>query len=706
LRRTNELSGKSRAFLAIRSRGVPNNGFSIYPLEYNMRSPSRRSPASQPRRKTADTVLGKGIRLAQNNIDTEAGLDVEHMLSTNSVSSISLVHAADFYFRRNQPERAIPLFLKITELEPNNPVCWRNLGVGYASACDHVRAEYAFRRATSIEPEDALALEGLARTLLNLGRHLEAVDLLQPLIAREPSNLQALFTLGTTLTEMGELDGAEMAFLQIVIASPNMAEAYTNIGRIHILRGPGHQEDAMHFLRTALAIKPNLHSALINLGAAHLRLGQIDEAERAYRDALKAKPDDARAFSNLLFCLQSNHNISNEFLFAEHRRFSRQLEAPLRAHWPSHQNARLPERKLRLGYVSGDFRDHPVTFFLEPLLIHRDRESFELCFYSNHPREDEVTRRLMRYASEWTVCAHMNDAELAAKITSDRIDILVDLSGHTAYNRLPVFARKPAPVQVTYIGYAGSTGLDAMDYRITDAWLDPIGMTDQWHSEEVVRLPGGNAAFQVVENAPTVGMLPALAGSGITLACLNNPRKISPPVVMLWSKILAARPDARLLLGGVSDNAIKAELLARFAASGIDPARIMFQPWMPLQGYLALHQKIDLALDPFPYNGGTTSYHSLWMGVPFVTLAGDRTVSRCGAALLSTVGLDDWIADNEDAYVQKTLTALEDLPALNLLRQSLRLRLRPADDGRSKRVAFELETAYRSMWQRWCQSSN
>ncbi|MFO0216480.1 MAG: glycosyltransferase, partial [Burkholderiales bacterium] len=301
-------------------------------------------------------------------------------------------------------------------------------------------------------------------------------------------------------------------------------------------------------------------------------------------------------------------------------------------------------------------------------------------------------------------CLHLSDEQLARQIAADGIDILVDLSGHTAYNRLPVFARKPAPIQVTYIGYAGTTGLDAMDYRITDRWLDPVGMTDQLHSETLVRIPRGNAAFQVAACAPKVGQLPAMNGNGITLACLNNPRKIRQPVVALWSRILTRRPDARLLLGSVSDDAVKTNLLAWFAEGGIDAGRISFQPWMPLNDYLALHQQIDLALDPFPYNGGTTSYHSLSMGVPFVTLAGDRTVSRCGATILATVGLDDWIADNEEAYVQKALGAMEDLPALNVLRQSLRLRLRPADDGRSKRVATEVEDAYRAMWQRWCES--
>ncbi len=655
-----------------------------------------------PRRKSSDALLGRAIALAQRGTDDEAALNFERALAADPVSPMALVHTADFYVRRRQPDRAIPLFSRLTELEPNNPENWRNLAVGYTSAGDHASAAEAYIRAITIQPDHSLANEGLARALVRLGRHHDAVNVLQQLIAREPTNIRALFTLGSTLTEMGELDGAEIAFLQIIIAQPQMAEAHANIGRIHILRGPGHHAAALQSLQTALALKPDLVTALINLGTTQLAMGRVDAAAQSFRSALAAEPDDARAFSNLLFCLQNDHTISNEALYAEHRRFALRFEAPLKAAWPKHTNLRAPDRKLRIGYVSADLREHPVALFLEPLLMHCDRDAFELCFYSNHPQVDTVTQRLMGYADEWTSCFYMTDAELAAKITADRIDILVDLSSHTAGHRLLTFARKPAPIQVTYIGYGGTTGLDAMDYRITDAWLDPEGVTDAFHSEKLVRLNCGAGAFQGSPDAPPIAPLPALNGQGITLACLNNPRKIRPPAVALWAKILHARPDARLVLGSTSDAGLRDTLLAQFVAAGIDASRIVFQPWMAMPEYLASHANIDVALDPFPYNGGTTSFHSLWMGVPIVTLAGDRTMSRVGACVLGATGLDDWIAESPEQYVNIVLRKLEDLPALNALRMSLRDRVGADDRNSSKNVTQALEDAYRRMWRRWC----
>jgi protein O-GlcNAc transferase len=667
------------------------------------RPPAAHSHAS--RRQSSDALLGRAIALAQRGTDDEAELNFERAIAADPASPLALVHTADFYVKRKRPERAIPLFSRLTEMQPNNPECWRNLAVGYSSAGDHAHALEAFSRATAIEPNYSIAAEGMARSLIRLGRHRDAVEVLQQVLAREPGNQRVLFMLGSTLTEMGELDGAEIAFLQIIIAEPGMAEAHANIGRIHILRGPGHHEAALQSLQAALKLKPNLASALTNLGTTLLAMGRVDAAAQALRDALAAQPDDARAFSNLLFCLQNDHEISNEALYAEHRRFAFRFETPLKAHWPKHQNARVPDRKLRIGYVSADLRDHPVALFLEPLLIHRDRDSFELCFYSNHLQFDAVTERLKGYADEWTNCTHLTDDELATKIVADRIDILVDLSGHTAGHRLQMFARKPAPIQVTYMGYGGTTGLDSMDYRITDAWLDPVGVTDAFHSENLTRLPCGAAAFQGALDAPPIAPLPALKGEGITLACLNNPRKISPPAISLWARLLHARPDARLILGSTSDAGLRDALLTQFVATGIDASRIQFQPWMPMRDYLASHAQVDIALDPFPYNGGTTSYHSLWMGVPLVTLAGDRTMSRVGAGILGATGLDDWIAETPEQYIDTVLRKLEDLPALNTLRLSLRDRVGAADRNSPQNVTRALESAYRSMWRRWCASS-
>lgn len=672
-----------------------------------MPAPARPSTAHPhaSRRQSSDALLGRAIALAERGTDDEAALNFEQALAADPASPMALVHTADFYVRRKQPERAIPLFSRLTELQPENPECWRNLAVGYSTAGDHAHALEAFTRATNIDPSYSIAAEGMARALVRLGRHREAVEVLQKILTREPTNQRVLFTLGSTLTEMGELDGAEIAFLQIIIAQPDMAEAHANIGRIHILRGPGHHEAALQSLLTALKLKPNLASALTNLGTTLLAMGRVDAAAKALRDALAAQPDDPRAFSNLLFCLQNDHEISNEALYAEHRRFALRFEAPIKAHWPKHQNSRVPDRKLRIGYVSADLRDHPVALFLEPLLIHRDRDAFELCFYSNHLQFDAVTERLKGYADEWTPCTHLTDEDLAAKIMADRIDILVDLSGHTAGHRLQMFARKPAPIQVTYMGYGGTTGLDAMDYRITDAWLDPPGVTDAFHSEKLMRLDCGAAAFQGAQSAPPITPLSSLNGAQVTLACLNNPRKIRPPAIALWAKLLQARPDARLVLGSTSDAGVRDALLGQFVAAGVDASRIQFQPWMAMPDYLASHAHVDIALDPFPYNGGTTSYHSLWMGVPFVTLAGDRTMSRVGAGILGATGLDDWIAETPEQYIDIVLRKLDDLPALNTLRLSLRDRVGAADRNSPQNVTRALENAYRSMWRRWCASS-
>jgi predicted O-linked N-acetylglucosamine transferase (SPINDLY family) len=289
-------------------------------------------------------------------------------------------------------------------------------------------------------------------------------------------------------------------------------------------------------------------------------------------------------------------------------------------------------------------------------------------------------------------------------VRADGIDILVDLSGHTAHNRLPVFARKPAPVQVTWIGYAGTTGLAAMDYRITDRHLDPPGVTDAQHTEKLVRLPGCNVAFQPPSDAPPINALPALSTGRVTLASLNSPRKITPEAIVLWSRILAARPDARLLLGSANEESLREDMRSRFAQCGIDPDRIVFEPWRPMAEFLALHHGIDLALDPFPYNGGTTSCHALWMGVPLVTLAGDRTVSRCGASVLARAGLENLVAQDEDDYFECAIHMLSDLPALDELRRSMRDRILSTPGNDAIEVTRHLETAYRDMWRTWTDS--
>jgi predicted O-linked N-acetylglucosamine transferase (SPINDLY family) len=325
----------------------------------------------------------------------------------------------------------------------------------------------------------------------------------------------------------------------------------------------------------------------------------------------------------------------------------------------------------------------------------------ELHCYYNHAARDWQTDAIAAHADHWVDCIGMSDEELAERIRSDGIDILVDLSGHTAYNRLLVFARKPAPIQVTWIGAAGTTGLSAMDYRISDRYLTPPGMFDAYHSERLVLLPDTGVAYRPDPDGPPVNPLPALSSRRVVLACLNNLVKINRRVLQVWARLLAALPTAQLMLGNVKTPGIRRDVLQRLAEAGIDQDRVILQSRLAIRDYLALHHGIDLALDPFPYGGGTTTMHSLWMGVPVLTLAGDQVVSRCGASALARVGLQDFITYDEDEYVDRAINICSDLPALDRLRQSLRGRMNQTNCDAAT-ITRQLEALFRQMWIEWC----
>lgn len=694
--------------------------------------PSTRNRATQKR--TALALLEQAERFAAAGQGLEAERYFNRAIKADGSSSAALVQAGNFYFKQHQPQHAIPLFNRVTQIDPTNAIAWRNLGVGHSAAGEVENAINAFARAVELQPNYGAAHHALALSLMTAGRSLEAIGRFQEVIRLNPHDTDALYNLGNALVLIGEFSAAETAFQVALAHQPNFANAHCNLGKLYysrnqivlarehlkravelapqsavahknlgaVLQHEGKLSEALWFYEAAIERQPDFAEVIGNIGSVRLALGDSVSAAASYRRSLQINPNNAAIFSDMLFCLQNDYSLSNADLFAAHREFAAQFEAPQRYRWPNHTNTPDPQRRLRIGYVSGDLRSHAVAFFLEPILAQRNHAAFEVHLYANHAQVDEVTKRLQRYADTWTPCSHLADDVLAQKIQADGVDILVDLSGHTAYNRLPMFAKKPAPIQVTYIGYGGTTGLEAMDYRITDTALDPIGLTESWNTEELIRLPSGGAAFEGVESAPEPGPLPALAGDGIVLACLNNPRKICAPVIALWSRILLARRDTLLLLGSTSDESLISSLLAQFQAAGVNPSRIVFVPWMPMSDYLALHQKIDLALDPFPYNGGTTSFHSLWMGVPFVTLEGDRTMSRCGMSILTFAELGDWATATEEAYVQKVLTALDDLPALDNLRQSLSRRLRANCKNRSRQITSALESAYRDMWRTWC----
>lgn len=606
---------------------------------------------------------------------------------------------ANMLFELGQMDDAAALFQQAVQLEPASI----DALLGLAMVCraqnrlDECLANY--RQVNKLAPGFAPAHRSAGQVLLLLGRPEEAEPCFRRCLALQADDVQACIGLGGALSLQGKLDEAAKWFESACARAPDHADAF--LGLANVLKAQDRLDEAVQAGRRALALQPDLDAGYINLANTLLLLGQLDDAVQVLQQALTLNSvRAAEIYSNLLFIYQLQSGRSAAQVFAEHVDYAARFEVPLKAHWQTHGNMRDPSRKLKIGYVSGDFCAHVVAYFIEPILALHDKAQFEIYAYYSYTQHDEHTQRIAHSVDHWLDCYGMADEALAQRIRDDGIDILVDLSGHTAYNRLPVFARKPAPVQATWVGYPSSTGLTAIDYRISDPWQDPPGLTERFHSEQLVRLPSG-MAFQPDPASPDVNALPALTTHSLTLACLNNLSKVNPAVIALWSRVLQALPQARLMLGNATDDSVRRRLLGLFAQNNIGPQRLLLQPRVPMTEYLALHHQIDLALDPFPYNGGTTTMHSLWMGVPVVTLAGDHAVSRLSAAHLSRVGLEQFISHTEDAYLQCVLDAAQDLHGLNQIRQSLRSRM-TAIDCSPESITRHLEAAYRQMWQTWC----
>jgi len=601
--------------------------------------------------------------------------------------------------QQGQSQSAMARIQKAVELRPRDVVFRFNLANMYLDLKLFDQAIASYRKALQLQPGVLDILLGLRLALLAQNRDEEAIAIHRQILAIEPNRANIQFDLANLLRDQGQLGEAILVFKKSIALNPLFTAAYINLA--NALSALGRVDEAIENIRMAIKVEPDHVGSYANLAIALCAQGNIDEAIPTYRKALALNAfADAATYSGMLFAMQYQSTCSAEDLFLEHQNFAAQYEAPLKPHWQPHNNPRDPKRRLKVGYVSGDFRQHPVAYFIEPILACHQRALFEVYGYSNCPAQDDYTARISANMDHWCACHDMNDDQLAQRIRADGIDILVDLSGHTAFNRLTVFARKPAPVQVTWVGYPGTTGLTAIDYRLSDPWQDPPGVSERYHSETVVRLPSG-MAFAPDAEAPPVNDLPALHSAQFVLACLNNLSKVNDAVLALWSRILHALPQARLMLGNVIDDHIRQRLLGRFSQNQIGPERLILQPRVPMAEYLALHNQIDLALDPFPYNGGTTTMHSLWMGVPVVTLAGDHAVSRLCAAHLSRVDLTQFIAHTEDEYLQCVLHAAQNLPKLNRVRQSLRQRMNEADCDPAT-ITHHLEAAYRDMWQKWC----
>ena len=531
------------------------------------------------------------------------------------------------------------------------------------------------------------------------GLHAEAIAKFEKILPEMGEGDQFTFNYGTVLLALGYPKLAAVQFRKSLNVKPANPDAWGNLGIA--LQHMGEFEAAGGSYIESIRLRPNDVTTIYHLAALYHKCGLTEDAQACFHQAIRIQPDHPTAYSDALLMGQYSAKDSPEEIFARQQEFASQFEAPLKKNWPTHTNDKNPERRLKIGYVSADFREHAVAFFLEPIFEHLDHVNFEVFCYYNHPRNDEFTERLKACADHWLVCNELSDDALAEKIRSDSIDILIDLSGHTGGNRLFTFARKPAPVQVTFIGNPASTGLTAMNYRITDAAQDPFGMTERFHSETLIRVPS-LLVFKPFADSPPINSLPALTNESFVFACLNTLVKINSKVVRVWSVILSNMPNAKLMLSKAGDQGAKNRLFKMFEAEGISADRLLLMPQMPLKEYLALHHLIDMALDCFPWNGYTTTNHSVWMGVPVLSLLGKSALSRSAGAVMNSLDLAQYVTYSEEEYIQRALQLASNLPELNRVRQSLRSRFKGRVNERPLEVTRYFEAALRVAWRNWC----
>lgn len=587
---------------------------------------------------------------------------------------------------------------KAIELKPGFAEAQNNLGVSLLGQRKIEPAQEAFLRALALRPNYPQAHSNLGDAYVEAAQPGKAIECYIEALRFDPNLAEALNNLGSVYVSQGEYVRAEEALQRALLLRKDSPRTHYNFG-VALLH-QGKYGSAIQHLLEAARLQPDFAEAHNNLGVALTAQGKHQAAVDSYVESIVLKPDYAEAHSNLLLSLNYLSDMSAHSLFQEHLRWAERHAAPLASEIRPRSTKHPTDRKLRIGYVSPDFKTHSVAFFFEPVLASHDRERFELYCYSDVARPDGVTARIESLADGWRVIHGMTDARVADLIREDQIDLLVDLAGHTAGNRMLVFARKPALVQATYIGYPNTTGLATMDYRITDGLADPEGIAEELHTERLIRLPHGFLCYQPPADCPPPSPPPVLENGFITFGSFNNTAKMTLPAIAAWASILRELPDSRLLLKArqLEDPETRQYLLDRFAQEGIEAARIRaFGPRQPIPEHLAHYSHVDIGLDPFPFNGATTTCEALWMGVPVIALAGDRHAGRVGLSLLFRVGLGELVAETTEDYVRKAIELASDVSRLVRIRKGLRERMRESSLTHAPLVTRSLEEAYRGM---------
>jgi protein O-GlcNAc transferase len=599
---------------------------------------------------------------------------------------------------QGKPDESVKSFRRVIALKPDFAEAYNNLGIALQTLGKVDEAVVSYRRAIGLKTDYAAGYNNLGILLQSMGKLEEAVENFRQALSLKPDYAAALSNLGIALKDLGKLEEAEANFLQALDINPDYAEVHYNRGILQKKRGKLHEAAAS--FRRAITLKPDYVEALSNLGSLLKDQGRLKEAIDCYRQAISVRPDSAGVYSNLLFCLNYLPGQSVTGYLDEARRYGRQVAGKVSECY-SNWNCSADPVRLTVGMVSGDFRNHPIGFFLENILAHIDSSTITLIAYPTNRGEDELTARIRSRFSRWNPLAGLDDPAAASLIYDDGVHILIDLSGHTNLNRLPVFAWKPAPVQATWLGYFASTGVAEIDYLIADHVSVPASHQEHF-TEKVWYLPETRFCFSppVLDQDLPVTPLPALHNGYITFGCFQNLTKINDGVLAAWDRIFQGLPQSRLRLqnGMLDSPETRAQVLQRLSRIGIAPERVILEKAVPRTEYLAAHAHIDIILDTFPATGGTTTCEALWMGVPTVTLAGDTMLAREGASQLTSGGLSDWVATDREEYVAKATAYATNLEKLATLRAGLRQQViaSPLFDG--PRFARNLEVA---MWEMW-----
>ena len=600
------------------------------------------------------------------------------------------------HMAKSEWDLALASYRQAVSIDPGYAAAHNNIGLVYLHQGRLAPAIACFQQALALEPSLAQAHLNLGNAYKSQGRLEEALVCFNTALALNPRLPEVHNNLGVLFQERGQAADALMSFAKAIALKPDFAEAHNNRGTV--LREQGKLEEALACFHSAVTLKPDFALALNNIGTVAQDRGYFDEAYAQYRTALALKPDYADCMSNFLLAAQYDPRYSASALYAEHLRFSERFEKPLQREWPKHAEPLATNRRLRVGFVSGDLRTHPVGFFVENMLGHIDKHELDISLYPTTSLVDDVSQRLRGLGVTWHPLVGLSDDDAAQCIINDGIDILVDLSGHTADNRLLIFARKPAPIQVSWL-YFSTTGLRSIDYVLCDRHVMPPA-EEVYFVERPWRLPDSYLCFTPPRDEIPVEALPASRNGYATFGCFNNLTKMNDAVVQCWARVLQAVPDSHLFLKSkqLNDPAIQLTALKRFREHGIDSDRLILEGPSPRSQYLACYNRVDIALDPFPFPGGTTTVEALWMGVPVLGRRGTRFISRAGESILKTVGLHEWLADDDGAYAAKAAAFSADREALAALRSSLRARLLASPLCDAQRFASNLEAAFRAMW--------